>query len=100
MKTEYQIELTEEAKADLYYFPVFERRIITIEIRVQLLHQPLVETRNKKKLRDNPIATWELRSGEYRIFYEVNKPSRKVTIVAIGHKEHNILFIKGIEVKI
>lgn len=97
---EYQIEVTEEAKADLYYYSAFERKIITEEIRSQLLHQPLVETRNRKKLRDNPIATWELRSGEYRIFYEVNKASRKVTIVAVGHKEHNILFIKGIEVKI
>lgn len=97
---EYQIEVTEEAKADLYYYSAFERKIITEEIRVQLLHQPLVETRNRKKLRDNPIATWELRLGEYRIFYEVNKTFWKVTIVAVGHKEHNILFIKGIEVKI
>ena len=97
---EYQIEVTEEAKADLYYYAAFERKIITNEIRVQLIHQPLIETKNKKKLRDNPIASWELRSGKYRIFYEVEETSRKVAIVAVGHKEHNMLLIRGKEVKI
>ena len=97
---EYQIEVTDEAKADLYYYTAFERKIITEEIRNQISQQPLIETRNRKKLRDNPIASWELRSNKYRIFYEVNETSRKVTIVAIGHKEHNILLINGKEVKI
>ena len=97
---EYQIEVTDDAKADLYHYTAFERKIITEEIRNQISQQPLIETRNRKKLRDNPIASWELRSNKYRIFYEVNETSRKVTIVAIGHKEHNILLIKGKEVKI
>lgn len=97
---EYLIEVTNEAKADLYHYTAFERKIITGEIRNQLSQQPLLETRNRKKLRDNPIASWELRSNKYRIFYEVNEISRKVTIVAIGHKEHNLLLIKGKEVKI
>jgi mRNA-degrading endonuclease RelE of RelBE toxin-antitoxin system len=48
----------------------------------------------------NPIATWELRSGRYRIFYEIDETARKVTIVAVGHKEHNVLFVRGQEVKI
>lgn len=97
---EYQIEMTEEAKTDLYYYTAFERKIVTTEIRVQLTHQHLVETKNRKKLRNNPIAPCELRSGKYRIFYEVNEDSLKVTIVAVGHKEQNILLIRGKEVKI
>ncbi|OHB95982.1 MAG: hypothetical protein A2Z57_14330 [Planctomycetes bacterium RIFCSPHIGHO2_12_39_6] len=97
---EYQIEVTDDAKADLYHYTAFEQKIITEEIRNQLSQQPLIETRNRKKLRDNPIASWELRSNKYRIFYEVNEIPRKVTIVAIGHKEHNLLLIKGKEVKI
>ena len=97
---EYQIEVTDDVKADLYHYTAFEQKIITEEIRNQLSQQPLIETRNRKKLRDNPIASWELRSNKYRIFYEVNEIPRKVTIVAIGHKEHNLLLIKGKEVKI
>lgn len=97
---EYQIEVTEDAKADLYYYTAFERKVITKGIRGQLTHRPLIETKNRKKLRDNPIAPWELRSGKYRIFYEVDEISRKVAIIAVGHKEHSMLLIRGKEERI
>jgi len=60
----------------------------------------LVETKNRKSLRDNPIAPWELRIGKYRVFYEVNEPGQMVSIVSVGHKEHNVLLIGGKEVQI
>ncbi|MBM4048115.1 MAG: type II toxin-antitoxin system RelE/ParE family toxin [Planctomycetes bacterium] len=97
---EYQIDLTEDAKADLNYYVAFERKIITSEIRTQLLHQPSAETKNRKKLRDNPVASWEMRCGRYRVFYEVDEIPRQVTVVAVGHKEHSALFIRGREVRI
>jgi mRNA interferase RelE/StbE len=59
-----------------------------------------VETKNRKPLRDNPIASWELRAGKHRIFYEAEETARKVTIVSVGHKEHNTLLIRGKEVQI
>ncbi|MCI0489452.1 MAG: type II toxin-antitoxin system RelE/ParE family toxin [Blastocatellia bacterium] len=96
----YQIELTEEASEDLHYYAAFERKIIVSEIKTQLTYQPSVETKNRKKLRSNPIATWELRSGKYRVFYEVDDDARMVSVVAVGHKEHNKLFVKGEEVQI
>jgi mRNA-degrading endonuclease RelE of RelBE toxin-antitoxin system len=96
----YRIEVTEEAKIDLSHYTAFERKLIVSEIREQLTDQPLVETRNRKLLRDNPIAAWELRIGKYRVFYEVNNPAKMVGIVSVGHKEHNILFIRDKEVQI
>jgi mRNA-degrading endonuclease RelE of RelBE toxin-antitoxin system len=96
----YQIEVSEDARADLSYYSAFERKIITSEIRVQLAHQPQVETKNRKPLRDNPIASWELRVGKYRVFYEVAETVRIVAIVAVGHKEHNVLIVRGKEVKL
>ena len=96
----YQIDLTEEAKADLDCYTAFERKIITSEIRAQLTHQPLIETKNRKPLRENPIASWELRVGKCRVFYEVEETARIVTIVSVGHKEHNVLWIRGKEVQI
>ncbi len=96
----YQIEVTEEAKADLYYYTAFERKIITEEIRPQLVYQPSVETKNRKKLRDNPVASWELRAGKYRIFYEMDEASQKVTVIGTGHKERGMLLIRGKEVKL
>lgn len=96
----FAIEITEEAKADLGYHRAFERKIVTAEIRSQLTDQPAVETKNKKKLRDNPVAPWELRCGKYQVFYEADETSHRVTILAVGHKEHNMLLIRGNEVKI
>ncbi|SRR6266498_1209586 len=97
---EYQIEITEEANEDLRYYAAYERKIIVSEIRAQLVHQPSVETKNRKRLRENPIATWEPRSGKYRVFYQVDENRVTVSVVAAGHKEHNVLFIKGEEVSI
>jgi mRNA-degrading endonuclease RelE of RelBE toxin-antitoxin system/PHD/YefM family antitoxin component YafN of YafNO toxin-antitoxin module len=92
---EYQIEVTGNAKEDLSVYTTFECQTILSAIRVQLMHQPMVETRKRKKLHDNPIASWELRAGKYRIFYEVDEASQKVTIIAASYKEHNTLFIRG-----
>ena len=58
------------------------------------------ETRNRKLLRDNPVADWELRVGEFRVFYEVDVDEHRVRIVAVGHKEHNRLFIGGEEIEL
>lgn len=97
---EYQIDVTEEAKADLDFYSAYERKIIVSEIRIQLSFEPLVETKNRKPLRENPIATWELRVGKYRLFYEVVDTARIVTVVSIGHKEHNALLVRGREVRL
>ncbi len=96
----FQIEVTAEAKIDLSYYTAFERKIIVSEIREQLTYQPHVETKNRKPSRDNPIASWELRVGKYRVFYEVDEMARTVSIVSVGHKEHNVLWIRGKEVQI
>ena len=96
----FQIDVTEEAKGDLSYYTAFERKIIVSEIREQLTHQPQVETKNRKPLRDNPIASWELRVGKYRVFYAVDETASTVSVVSIGHKEHNVLWIRGKEVQL
>jgi mRNA-degrading endonuclease RelE of RelBE toxin-antitoxin system len=96
----YHIAVTEAAKADLSYYTSFERKIIAAAMRAQLTDSPVVETRNRKRLRDNPIARWELRSGHYRIFYEIDETARQVSIIAVGHKDHNRLFIRGQEVQL
>ena len=96
----FRIDVTEETKVDLSYYTAFERKIIVSEIREQLTHQPHVETRNRKPLRDNPLASWELRVGKYRVFYKVDEMARAVSLVSIGHKEHNVLWIRGKEVQL
>ena len=52
----YKIEITEDAKFDLSFFKAYERKIILAAIKEQLSYEPLKETKNRKKLRDNPIG--------------------------------------------
>ena len=95
---DYQLGFSEEAKEDLDFFLARERRIIVSQVKKQLSSEPLKETRNRKRLRDNPLAPWELRIGRFRVFYKVKE--QIVTVVAVGAKEHNQLFIRGKEVEL
>ena len=53
------------------------------------------ETRNRKELRPNEVASWELRIGRFRMFYDVDEEDRNVSIEAIGFKIGHELFIRG-----
>ena len=66
----------------------------------QLTNEPNTETRNRKELRDNPLADWELRVDPFRIFYEVDESERTVRIVAIGIKDRARLLVGGKEFKL
>lgn len=94
----YQIEITEEAKIDLSFFNAYERKTILKGIKEQLSYEPQRETKNRKLLRENPIASYELRIGKYRVFYEVDRDIVIVGVVAVGWKKHNVLYIRGKEV--
>ncbi len=69
---------------------------------LQLLYQPTVETRNRKRMRPNALAPWELRIGELRVYFSVEEaPERVVKIRAVGiKKQGHRLFIGGEEVAI
>lgn len=58
-----------------------------------------VETHRRKRLRQNPIAPWELTIGRYRVFYEIPEAGL-VKLLAVGHKVHNDVFIRGQKVEI
>ena len=95
----YEIRFASSAKRQLRAFRVGERVMIVDEVETQLAHEPLVETRNRKRLRPNPIAPWELRVRDRRVFYEVDEPG-VVTILAIGTKRGSRLYIEGEEIEL
>jgi len=83
----YEIAWDEEAKAELAAVRPFQRRIVVEAVERQLRHQPDVETRNRKPLREPlgelPEATWELRvRGDYRVFYWL-VDSQTVTVLRV-----------------
>ena|SRR3990167_8690254 len=93
----YEIEYTPEAIDDLKLFRKYEQQSIFNQINEQLLYEPVLETRNRKKLRPNNVAEYELRVRKFRVFYDVDEVAKIVKIEAIGHKESSRLFIHGKE---
>ncbi len=91
------LEFTESAFDDLTYLTKFEQSLVLDMTERQLSEQPLTPTRNRKPLRPNDLAMWDLRIGKYRVFYDVDVESSTVRIKAVGWKEHDRLFISGKE---
>ena len=93
----FKVELTEAAIGDLRFLEKFEQRHLLEAIEQQLSLQPMTPTRNKKRLRVNELSKWELRVGDFRVFYDVEENHALVRIKAVGRKDHNRLFIRGKE---
>ncbi len=67
-----------------------QRSIILDVVEKQLRYRPTEETRNRKPMRPNPLAPWELRIGNLRVYYDVeNELEPTVFIRAVGIKERN-----------
>jgi mRNA-degrading endonuclease RelE of RelBE toxin-antitoxin system len=63
-----------------------------------LEQDPLAETRNMKTLRPNALAERELRLwGKYRMLFSVDAEEKRVTIILVGEKRGNKLFVSGRE---
>ena len=77
---------------DLAGLRAYDRKRILDRIEQELQHQPTRKTRNKKPIfglqppwdYEEPI--WELRIGEFRVFYDVEDAQSLVTIRAIRRK--------------
>jgi mRNA-degrading endonuclease RelE of RelBE toxin-antitoxin system len=55
---------------------------------------PMVETRNRKPMRPNLLAPWELRLGNLRVYFDfVIDPEPVVVVLAVGVKERNAVRI-------
>ena len=64
----FEIEFTSDAVDDLKQFRKAEQQLIFDEIDDQLSNKPTVASRNRKKLRPNNVAEYELRIGRSRVF--------------------------------
>src|SRR5437879_5308266 len=83
-----------EAVDHLAALPRASQKLVLDEVDRQLAHEPALPTRKRKVLRPNPIAPWELRLGDLRVFYAVEEqPQPRVTVAAVGLKRHNELWI-------
>ncbi len=95
----FEVRFVPSADEDLDYYQAREQRIILDAVGKFLEADADVETRRRKQFRPNPLAPWELRIGDYRVFYEI-RAEGLVRVLAVGHKIHNDLFIRGQRVEI
>jgi mRNA-degrading endonuclease RelE of RelBE toxin-antitoxin system len=71
-----------------------QRVIVLNNVDKQLKHNPTLVTRNRKPMRPNPLAPWELRIGDLRVYYDVDEePERIVKVLAVGVKKRNMVRI-------
>ncbi|MCK6629060.1 MAG: hypothetical protein L6R45_28270 [Anaerolineae bacterium] len=81
----YRIEYSREAIDHLRDLSARQRSIVFDAVDEQLLYEPTVETRNRKLMRPNPLAIYELRVGDLRVYYDVeDDPETAVVIRAVG----------------
>lgn len=98
----FEIQFTQPAADQVRGYRRFDQQIILDAISQQLAHDPTTPTRHRKRLGENPLSDWELRIQRFRVFYDVvsEGDEQVVKIKAVGHKEHNKLYIGDREVQI
>jgi mRNA-degrading endonuclease RelE of RelBE toxin-antitoxin system len=93
----FSIVFTTDARDDLRLFRKGERTKIVNAIEELLSHDPAHETRNRKRLRPNQMAEWELRVDKFRVFYDIEESAHLVKVEAVGYKRGSRLLIHGEE---
>ncbi len=64
-----------------------EYRLGPAEIHKQLIGEPTAPTRRKKEIvRQTGERIWQLRVGEYRIYYDVDERRREVLVRRVLYK--------------
>jgi mRNA-degrading endonuclease RelE of RelBE toxin-antitoxin system len=94
----YEIEYSPHAVEHLASLTKRQQQIVVDEVDRQLVHAPATPTRKRKRLRPNLLADWELRIGDLRVYYVVQEPPKTaVSILAVGRKAGNRVFVGGEE---
>jgi len=97
----FEIEYSPDAEDHLRALKARQRSTVLDEVDIQLTHQPDIETRNRKPMRPNPVAPWELRVGDLRVYYDIAyEPAKRVLVRAVGIKTGNTVRIGGEEMKL
>jgi len=92
----YTIEYSPESEGHLRALKARQRAVVQDSVERDLSHEPTKETRNRKTMQANPLAPWELRIGDLRVYYDVEEdPEPTVWVRAVGIKEGNRVRIGG-----
>jgi mRNA-degrading endonuclease RelE of RelBE toxin-antitoxin system len=94
----YRLETSPNAARHLKGLTAAQRSLLYEAMNRQLCHEPRVPTRNRKRMRENSLAEWELRVRNLRVYYDVwDVDDPFVLIVAVGVKIRDRVFVDGEE---
>jgi mRNA-degrading endonuclease RelE of RelBE toxin-antitoxin system len=93
----FHITFAIEARQHLRALSAGERRKVLDRIEGALESEPTWGSKHRKQLRPNPLARWELRVGELRVFYDVPEGTQEVVVLGVGRKVGNRLWLGGKE---
>lgn len=88
----FAIEFVAEALLELQSLRTTDQRRVVDAIETNLGHEPLRTTRRRKRLVgisppwEQVRPVWQLRVGEFRVFYDVDAQDRLVTIRSVRRK--------------
>ena len=88
----FEVRFAEGVEEDLRNIRIYYRNQILDAIEKQLAHEPGIRTRHRKLLENliPPWQTvapiWELRVGEYRVFYDISPTEPVVYVRAVRRK--------------
>ena len=97
----YRIEYSPDAETHLRALTARQRATVLDGVEKHLIDQPMSETRNRKPMRPNPLAPWELRLGNLRAYFDFkDEPEAVVFVRAIGIKVGSRVRIAGQETEL
>jgi mRNA-degrading endonuclease RelE of RelBE toxin-antitoxin system len=91
----YEIVFASAVEGHLKALSARDRRIVLDGIEELLGSQPGLKTRNRKPMRPNDLAAWELRLGDLRVYYHIARAERVVEVMAVGVKRREQVWIGG-----
>jgi mRNA-degrading endonuclease RelE of RelBE toxin-antitoxin system len=90
----FRIEYAPATVSHLKALTARQQAIVLDGVARHLTVDPMVETRNRKPIHSNPIAPWELRLGDLRVYFDiVIEPEPVVVVLAVGIKDRNVVRI-------
>ncbi len=89
----YEVRLGAEAHKELLRLPAYHRTRLIAAMQRELVRRPTLDEKPRKRLAPDPdsgipatAAVWQLRVGDFRIFYDVDEKSRTVMVQRIARK--------------
>jgi len=86
----YRIEYSPDTEDHFRVLTARQQVSVLNTVEKQLKYHPAIEMRNRKPMRPNPIAPWELRIGTLRVYYDIEDDQEHVVYIrAVGIKDRN-----------